>query len=703
MSDSDLLQTFFQECEDLLTLMDEGLRELQKGDAPDETINSVFRSVHSIKGGAGAFNLSDLVKFSHRFETLLDELRSHRLVLNDRIVGTLLTSGDYLADLVEDASKGRAVDEERMERHLANFDEFLGEENDDQDTIVTFQPVSLDIGSHQKGQNREVLIVLRPYKSLLFAGHEPLLLIRGLQEMGLVEATVSTELLPHFDALDLEEVYLSWRIKLQTDEPLDDIWAYFEFVKEDCDLEITDFSEPDLEADPSVDLDLNAFFQSQGATLEIEENETLETPKKESDPGAESRTGPDAASPPGKMVKTIRVDLSRVDNLVNAVGELVIQQATLSQALKTIRVPAGSEVAQGLDDLNQLSRELQERVMSIRAQQIRPLFQRMFRIVREACAATGKKAVLETDGDTTEVDTAVIERLADPLTHMLRNAVDHGIESPETRIASGKPDSGTVRLSAEHRSGRVVITVRDDGAGINRAKVKQIAETKGLIQTDSELSDAEIDALLFLPGFSTATDVSNLSGRGVGMDVVRNEIQSLGGRISISSQPGSGTQMTISLPLTLAVMDGMVVEVAGQTLVIPISAIIETLRPADEEYSRIGPGQTVLSVRGTYLPVLDLGECLGFGAGGDVVIIVESDGELPVALRVDEIYDQRHVVIKSLEQNYEQIPGVAAATVFGDGRVALILDPTGLIERQLTTRGTSAPQPQQEEAAIAGV
>jgi two-component system chemotaxis sensor kinase CheA len=342
-----------------------------------------------------------------------------------------------------------------------------------------------------------------------------------------------------------------------------------------------------------------------------------------------------------------------------------------------------------------LTREIQEGVMAIRAQPVKPLFQRMSRIVRELTDATGKSVRLRTEGEATEVDRTVIERLADPLTHMIRNAVDHGVEAPETREAVGKPGQGEVKLSAAHRSGRIVIEVSDDGAGIDRQRVKAIAIKKELIPADAQLTDNEIDNLLFLPGFSTASKISNISGRGVGMDVVKRSIQALGGRISISSRPGQGSTFSMSLPLTLAVLDGMVVKVADQTLVVPLTAIVETLRPKPGDIHTLGVNARVISDRGGFAPLIDVGQELGYRPTsadpiGGVVLIVETEVSTRCALVVDAIHDQRQVVIKSLEANYRQVPGIAAATILGDGRVALILDIDTFVAR--TNRGSQASE-----------
>ena len=380
----------------------------------------------------------------------------------------------------------------------------------------------------------------------------------------------------------------------------------------------------------------------------------------------------------------MRVDLDRVDRLINLVGELVINQAMLSQSVIELGLANSSAIAAGLDEFKQLTREVQESVLAIRAQPVKSLFQRMSRIVREAADATGKMVRFVTEGEMTEVDKTVIERLADPLTHMIRNAVDHGLERPESRAGTGKPEEGVVRLTAEHRSGRVLIEVSDDGAGLNRERIRQIAIEKGLVPEDAVLTDAEIDNLLFLPGFSTAKTVSDFSGRGVGMDVVKRSIASLGGRISISSQPGEGTCFSISLPLTLAILDGMIVTVANETVVVPLSAILKMLKPDASQIDPLGRDEAVVQVRGEFIPIIDVGYQLGFGAKLDdyrdrVMLLIETGDGGQRALVVDAIQDQRQVVIKGLEENYGEISGIAAATILGDGRIALILDPDVIV------------------------
>jgi two-component system chemotaxis sensor kinase CheA len=464
-----------------------------------------------------------------------------------------------------------------------------------------------------------------------------------------------------------------------TEAPFDEIREIFDFVDGLCDLAIED------PASTPTAPDHEGLVVSRGAPDEAPASTAYPPPTRDAvarpaiPPAAEGRT---AAQPPSKP--TVRVDLDRIDRLVNLVGELVINQAMLSEAMSAAGHSANSAVAAGLDEFVQLTRDIQESVMMIRAQQVKPLFQRMARIVREASTEIGKEVRLVTEGETTEIDKTVIERLADPLTHMIRNAVDHGIDPAEARLAAGKPAEGRISLSASHRSGRVVIEVADDGRGIDRAKVRKIAEAKGLVPPDHALSDGEIDNLLFLPGFSTADTVSSLSGRGVGMDVVKSEIGKLGGRVTIASQPGWGTRFTISLPLTLAVLDGMIVRVENETLVVPLGAINETLSISPGDVRPLGPGAPVIEVRGHFVPLVDLGEALGYRrtrriAPGTIVLLLAQEDGARAALVVDGIEDQRQVVIKGLQENYGRVAGVAAATILGDGKIALILDPADLI------------------------
>ncbi|MHB1109689.1 MAG: chemotaxis protein CheA, partial [Devosia sp.] len=381
-------------------------------------------------------------------------------------------------------------------------------------------------------------------------------------------------------------------------------------------------------------------------------------------------------------VQSIRVDLDKIDRVVNMVGELVITQSMLTQQMDEMLRARYQELVRGLEVLAQTTRGLQDSVMAIRAQPVKSVFSRMPRLMRELAVKTGKKIKLETIGENTEIDKTIIEQLSDPLTHMIRNSVDHGIEMPEKRRASGKPETGTIRLSAEQAGGNILIVVEDDGAGINRERVLQVARDRLVVGPDQQLSEEQIDQLIFAPGFSTADAVSDISGRGVGMDVVLSNIKKIGGSVHVKSWTGKGTRMTLRLPLTLAVLDVMLVKVAGSPYVIPLSSIVETIQCARANFSRMPTGGQVLQVRGEYVQVVDLAQRFEMhtDASSDsrFVVLCEAEGGVKVALVVDDIIGQQQVVIKSLEENFQSIAGIAGGTILGDGNVALIVDVQGL-------------------------
>ena len=543
-------------------------------------------------------------------------------------------------------------------------------------------------------------VTFTPDAEMYESGNEVFPILRALAELGEAEVRCDTSRVPPLSELAPESAYLSWTIDLQTSVDEAEIRSVFEFVDGLCTSSVERAAEPEAEIEPMPDFDLPA-------AEAVEELPPPPAPEPEAtakpEPEAGGKVEADAAPKRGSGSSSanaakavVRVDLDRIERLVNLVGELVINQAMLAQSLERAGLSPHSDAMTGLEEFQRLTRDIQDSVMMIRAQPVKPLFQRMSRNVRESSAAVGKEVRLETDGETTEVDKTVIERLADPLTHMIRTAVDHGLESTEDRTAAGKSTEGIVKLSAAHRSGRVVIEVSDDGGGSNRPKVHQIAIDKGLVPADTALTDSEIDNLLFLPGFSTASTVSDLSGRGVGMDVVKTAIQSLGGRITITSEPGTGTPFSISLPLTLAVLDGMVVNVAGETLVVPLNVVSETLTIHEDTTDEIEPGAQVVRVRGGFVPLFDLGGALGYRsepgdlAGSVALLIAQEDGNR-VALIVDEIQDQRQVVIKGLDDTFCRSPGIAAATILGDGQIALIVDPSDIIAN--APKHGSAPSP----------
>ncbi|WP_299963217.1 chemotaxis protein CheA [uncultured Roseobacter sp.] len=744
---AEIRASFFIECEELLEALQDGLQALDDGDDDPETINIVFRAVHSIKGGAGAFGLEALVRFAHRFETVLDEVRAGRMSPDTEARKIFFQCADHLSDLVRISRDEGPLPDEVTANLLGLLNGLLGEdaaheEDEAEDEEIEFQPATLsldlDLGGGDEDDDTALpaldplpetggsgyVIKFKPDNDLYETGNEPFHMLRSLSEMGECVITCHADDLPELDALAPENAYLSWTIELDADVDEAEISAAFEFVEGLCTLDIKKKSnvmevgdeKPVTNTNPTATCESDAPAENSEAeatekapemkndveatqtTPQADEKSTEATPSK----APTASTAPAKASAPAAAKSVVRVDLDRIERLVNLVGELVINQAMLSQSLERSGLSPHSDAMNGLEEFQRLTRDIQDSVMMIRAQPVKSLFQRMSRIVREASAAVGKDVRLHTEGEGTEVDKTVIERLADPLTHMIRNAVDHGLENSEDRVAAGKPEQGRVYLTAAHRSGRVVIEVSDDGGGINRPKVLQIATDKGLVSPEASLSDTEIDNLLFLPGFSTATVVSDLSGRGVGMDVVRTSIQSLGGRISISSTPGEGTTFSISLPLTLAVLDGMVVQVADETLVLPLNVVIETLTLTGADVEMVKPGAHVVRVRSGFVPLFDLGKELGYREPindyeGSVVLLIAHEDGSRAALIIDSIQDQRQVVIKGLDDSFYRAPGIAAATILGDGQIALILDTSDIITNAI---GTSGPASAQSSAGL---
>tara|TARA_R110002020_G_scaffold65144_4_gene172196 strand:- start:1979 stop:4276 length:2298 start_codon:yes stop_codon:yes gene_type:complete len=742
MDMNEIKDIFFQECEEQLAELESGLLRINDGDTDPETVNAVFRAVHSIKGGAGAFGLDDLVAFAHVFETTLDCVRSNKLQTSSELLKVMLKSADVLADLTAASRDGVSIDKSRTSVLVKELDAFakgtplpasapapepVKQEAPAEAAVQAtdesgFQPVPFSFDGFEDEAEavaapeeipagRSVFTVrFKPRSDLYAKGNEAVLLLRDLARLGDLQVRCDIDTLPPIDQLDPEGAYFSWLIRVETDKDEEAVHHVFEFAEWDCQIEITpgadeeafsartvtgedqpmapvpfDLSmledEPAIPAEAAAPVVVPISAAASPAAVAAEEAPLAppSLPRAEKALAAEAEKKESAVAAVPAAPQTIRVDLDRVDRLINLVGELVINQAMLAQSVVENETGGSSAINLGLEELQQLTREIQDSVMAIRAQPVKPVFQRMGRIVREIADMTGKNVRLVTEGENTEVDKTVIDKLAEPLTHMIRNAVDHGLETPEKRAALGKNPEGILRLTAKHRSGRIVIEIADDGAGINRERVRSKAIENGLIAADSNLSDEEIDNLIFHPGFSTAEKLSDISGRGVGMDVVKRSIQQLGGRISITSKPGKGSIFTMSLPLTLAVLDGMVVTVANQTLVVPLTAIVETLQPEKQDIHAFGPTQRLIAIRDTFCPLVDVGHILNFRPDlanpiDGVALLVESEGGGQRALMVDAIQGQRQVVIKSLEANYTNVPGIAAATILGDGRVALILD-----------------------------
>jgi len=650
MDDIELFKkTFFQECADLLGSLETQLGALKSGDRDPELVHESFRAIHSIKGGAGAFGFKRLIAYVHVMETVFDLIRSDKLELSDELLSSAVRASDILADLVHAAEVGQEL-EENFESAAANdLAQAAGlDGNKDLTDAQTVRSATAATPA-PRGVRRLYTIEFQPKYDMLRRANEPILIVRQLKALGEVKSIVDNSALPALDAIDPTDAYLAWTFKLETDAGLDAVQEVFEFVEDDCNLSIT--------------------FE------EIADAEK---------PASAAPAGGEAPAPRAISTASIRVELERVDRLVNLVGEIAIGQAMVSQQIDDELVKTHPRLVQELTALLAHTHNLQESVMAIRAQPVKSIFVRMPRIVRELSDQTGKSVRIEMAGENTEIDKTVVEQLLDPLTHMIRNAVDHGIEAPQDRIAAGKPEEGLIRLRAEQRGSRIVVEITDDGRGIDRERVRRKAIDNNLIDADAHLSDEEIDNLIFLPGFSTADTVSDISGRGVGMDVVNKNIRKLGGRVSVRSVPGRGSSVMLTLPLTLAVLDGMVVRSGDETFVIPLTNIIESLLLRDDLVNDVAGSGKVLKFRNEYLALIDLKQTFNIPAHQDMpnelAIVVEvEDGSL-VGLVVDEIQGQQQVVIKSLEENFDVIPGIAGATILGDGEVALILDATAVRE-----------------------
>ncbi|NIJ69836.1 chemotaxis protein CheA [Xanthomonas sp. 60] len=641
--------TFFEESREGLDAMESGLLTLESGQHDAEIINSVFRAAHSIKGGAGTFGFDAIASLTHVLETLLDELRAGKRALEANAVDAMLASVDVLRALLREAEHGQPADPAAVAAIKARLESILSGQAA---PAASTRPAAV---AEPDPEAWEIGFV--PAPSLFMSGNDPLRIIRELEHLGPLSVQARMERLPGFEQLDPFEAHLAWDLGLIGRIPRSKIEDTFAWVVDDCELDIRPAAPPSL--------------ATQAAPAPV----AADAPAPAAAPAA---TAPAAAQQEAES--SIRVSVDKVDALINLVGELVITQAMLKQVSNAIDPAHAEQLFAGLDLLERNTRDLQEAVIGVRMLPVDAVFRRFPRLVRDLSTRLGKHVRLRTIGEGTELDKGLIEKIADPLVHLVRNSIDHGLEMPEVRRNAGKDETGTITLAASHQGGHIVIEVSDDGHGLNRDRILAKAAERGLAVPDNP-TDAQVWDLIFQPGFSTADAVTDLSGRGVGMDVVRRNIQALGGEVQIESHRGAGTRTLIRLPLTLAILDGMTVSVANETLILPLAYVLEALQPqASEIRSMAGEGR-VLRVRGEYLPIVSLSEFYGYGtrpAGESLVVVVEGDGQ-KIALEVDELVGQQQVVVKNIENNYRRIDGVSGATILGDGRVALIVDIGGLV------------------------
>lgn len=656
---------FFAECAELLSDMEARLMQLQEGSQDKEQLNAIFRCAHSIKGGAGAFGLNGIMEFTHVTEALLDAFREGRLTPDRKSIDTLLSAADIITRMLAEAeSGGNPAIDMGLDVMKTMKDIIDGKVNSLPNSAVQAPP-------EQKEDNKKYKtvfeILFTPNHDYFHSGNEPSLIFRQLQKIGTVETFVDCAQFPAFSEYESQSCYLKWSLYLTTTAKEENVREIFEFSELYATIGISILSREEI-AESVAEEGLKT------ADI-IPMHETAATAEAAKPTENKQST---AINPVSSQNSTIRVDLDKVDRLVNMIGELVITEAMLRAQTRDLPIERFTDLLRGIDDLSHHTRELQEAVMAVRMQPVKSVFSRMPRIVRDTSAQLSKNIQLIMSGENTEVDKTVIEQLGDPLTHMIRNSVDHGIETPEKRRELGKPEIGSIYLSAYHQSGKIIIEVSDDGSGINRSRVLEKAKQKGLVATNATLTDEEIDNLIFMPGFSTAEQVTNVSGRGVGMDVVRRNIAALGGTVKISNTPGKGTLFTVSLPLTLAILDGMIVRVGEENYIIPITNIIETVRPQQKDLHHVHGRGDVQNIRGEFIPLVYLHEIFSIrgsvqSAAEGLVILVES-GANKIGLVVDELVGQQQVVIKSLEENADHIEGISGATILGDGKVSLILE-----------------------------
>ncbi|MEJ2573188.1 MAG: chemotaxis protein CheA [Gammaproteobacteria bacterium] len=654
-------QVFFEESLEHLANMESALLRLE-GDSKDpELINVIFRGAHSIKGGGATFGFQMVAEFTHLVEALLERVRSGQSDINPDFIAVLLESVDVLRDMIGALQTGTDIDTTRTMTIQKQLEGVLTQSCDAVSGSGTSARAASDSESNPEAGWR---IQFHPYAHFFRTGNDPSRILRELAALGHLEVKADISALPPFVELDPEECYLSWDLILDAKTSRAEIDEIFAWVEDDCELIIDPLAHP-----------------SQGAPGH-EAPTVRRAGEKPASLAPERRGGQDRRA----EGESIRVSTEKIDAIINMVGELVITQSMLSEmgvAMQGLNDAVLENLRDGLAQLERNTRELQEGVMRIRMLPISFAFSRFPRLVHDLSSKLGKKVELKLTGEQTELDKTVMEKIGDPLVHLVRNALDHGIETADARREQGKPEVGQIHLNAYHQGGNIVIEVSDDGAGLNRPRIATRAQERGLVAEGEVLDEERILDLIFDPGFSTANSISDVSGRGVGMDVVRRNIRDLGGNVEVRSRPGQGSCFTIRLPLTLAILDGQLVRVGNQVYVAPLVSIVESLQIRTDRVNAVAGGGEVYRLRDDYIPIMDLRRLFGIKAGdsalsGGLLVVVEGEGK-KLGMVVDDLLGQQQVVIKSLESNFRPVPCISGATILGDGTVALILDAGQLV------------------------
>lgn len=693
---SEFYEVFFEECIEGLAVMESGLLNLDAGAADVEEINTIFRAAHSIKGGSATFDFKEIALFTHVMETLLDEMRSGTRVVTVPSVNLLLESVDCLREMIDATQAEKSVDSPRVAELQKKLEVMLAED------------ASASAGEDGEAATCGWAIEFSPGKQLPSSGEKQPDVFGALTQLGELKLVFDSS---EATAGEKESVYQKWNATLTGEITKNELEDVFAWLGDDCKVTIKSLDDGKNQVDVG-----NA--QEEGKAVAETAPEKNSEPTLTPTTPVEAKVSPDAAKKtPEKKAKqakrkgsgapergSIRVGIDKIDDLINLVGELVITQSMLGRFGEEFDMSQLEELRDGLNQLERNSRELQETAMQIRMLPISSSFNRFPRLVRDLSGKLGKKVELKIVGENTELDKTVLEKIGDPLVHLVRNSLDHGLETPDIRRAAGKPETGILGLKAYHEGGSIVIEVTDDGAGLNRDRILKKAIDQGLVDPDSIPDDDEINNLIFKAGFSTAEVVSDVSGRGVGMDVVRRNINDLGGQVYVTSEVGKGSTLTIRLPLTLAIIDGQLVRVGEEYYVIPMLAIDESLQINPDMVNRYAGKADLYKLRDEYIPILSLHDVFGIpSAKGELeaglMVVVQSDRRR-VGLFVDELQGQQQVVIKSLEKNFRKTEGFSGATILGDGKVALILDAAGLVRRHLVLHGKPQVKTNRAEAVV---
>jgi len=673
-------QVFFEESYEGLDVMESALLNLQPDTVDSETINEIFRAAHSIKGGSGTFGFNDVAEFTHVIETLLDEIRGGTRNITSEIVDLFLQSVDCIRKLIQQHDAGEPCEIPEATELKKIFEGILSGNVPASERATASEPATSEPEGSSSTHGWK--IYFKPELDILRTGNDPLRMFRELESLGPLRITADVSKIPLIGSIDPEACYMAWELELDAGVSRSAVDEVFEWVVDESDLRIEPLGsaavlEPEHEEKVS-----DTANNEQGMD---KEKEAIPSPSVSVTPSPNQEVATKPKKEASKVeVSSIRVGIDKVDDLINMVGELVITQSMLGELGLDFTMESLPRLLEGIEQLSQNTRELQESVMRIRMLPISFTFSRFPRLVHDLSRTMNKKIELKLTGEQTELDKTVMEKIGDPLVHLVRNSLDHGIEMPEDRIKAGKPETGTITLNAFHQSGNIVIQIIDDGAGLNKAKILEKAVEKGLVSENDDLSDDQIHDLIFKPGFSTADQVSDISGRGVGMDVVRRNINELNGSVEVESTEGQGSIFTIRLPLTLAILDGQLIRVGEHVYILPLISIVESIQSFQGMLHRVVGGCDLLRLRDEYVPIIKLSSIFNIKSTAQdmddgLLVVVEGDN-MKVALLIDDLEAQQQVVIKSLEENYKRVDGVSGATILGNGTVSLILDIPGLIK-----------------------